>query len=82
MKELILLFKSTGKSTEGSNIRVTIFQLRLKLEMLTRSRYTLASVYRQGYCLRTKLKPSNTKVSEKLGHSVEENTLLEQRILR
>jgi DNA-binding winged helix-turn-helix (wHTH) protein len=56
MKELVLLFKSSGKSTEGSNIRVTIFQLRLKLEMLTKSRYTLGSVYRQGYCLRTKSK--------------------------
>jgi DNA-binding winged helix-turn-helix (wHTH) protein len=65
MRELVLLFKSSGKSTEGSNIRVTIFQLRLKLEMLTRSRYTLASVYRQGYCLRTKLKSPSTKSSEK-----------------
>jgi DNA-binding winged helix-turn-helix (wHTH) protein len=82
MKELILLFKSTGKSTEGSNIRVTIFQLRLKLEMLTRSRYTLASVYRQGYCLRTKLKPSSVKAGEKLGHSIGEDSLMEQRVLR
>jgi DNA-binding winged helix-turn-helix (wHTH) protein len=54
IKDLVMLFKSTGKSTEGSNIRVTIFQLRLKLEMLTRSHYTLASVYKQGYVLRTK----------------------------
>jgi DNA-binding response OmpR family regulator len=52
--DLVMLFKSTGKSTEGSNIRVTIFQLRLKLEMLTKSHYTLASVYKQGYVLRTK----------------------------
>jgi len=53
-KDLVLLFKSSGKSTEGSNIRVTVFQLRLKLEMLTKSHYTLGSVYKQGYVLRTK----------------------------
>jgi DNA-binding winged helix-turn-helix (wHTH) protein len=57
IKDLVLLFKSTGKSTEGSNIRVTIFQLRLKLEMLTKSHFTLASVYKQGYCLKQKAKP-------------------------
>ncbi len=54
IKDLVMLFKSSGKSTEGSNIRVTIFQLRLKLEMLTKSHFTLASVYKQGYVLRTK----------------------------
>ncbi|MDB5798877.1 MAG: hypothetical protein JWP36_2779 [Paucimonas sp.] len=52
--DLISLFKATGKSTEGSNIRVTIFQLRLKLEMLTKSQYTLVSVYKQGYCMKHK----------------------------
>lgn len=62
--DLVLLFKSTGKSTEGSNIRVTIFQLRLKLEMLTKSQYTLASVYRQGYCLRQKVKVPRHDVRE------------------
>lgn len=61
ISDLVLLFKSTGKSTEGSNIRVTIFQLRLKLEMLTKSQYTLASVYRQGYCLRQKVKTLNAQ---------------------
>ena len=54
MSDLVLLFKSTGKSTEGSNIRVTVFQLRLKLEMLTKSQYTLISVYKRGYCLKQK----------------------------
>lgn len=58
IKDLVALFKSSGKSTEGSNIRVTIFQLRLKLEMLTKSQYTLASVYKQGYVLRPKSRPS------------------------
>ncbi|MDO8299502.1 winged helix-turn-helix domain-containing protein [Lacisediminimonas sp.] len=56
--DLVALFKSTGKSTEGSNIRVTIFQLRLKLEMLTKSQYTLASVYKQGYCMKQKPRPT------------------------
>jgi DNA-binding winged helix-turn-helix (wHTH) protein len=58
IKDLIMLFKSSGKSTEGSNIRVTIFQLRLKLEMLTKSQYALVSVYKQGYCLRPKSRPA------------------------
>ena len=56
--DLIALFKATGKSTEGSNIRVTIFQLRLKLEMLTKSQYTLASIYKQGYCMKQKPRPA------------------------
>jgi DNA-binding winged helix-turn-helix (wHTH) protein len=56
LSDLVLLFKSTGKSTEGSNIRVTIFQLRLKLEMLTKGQFTLASVYKRGYCLKQKAK--------------------------
>lgn len=60
IKDLVALFKSSGKSTEGSNIRVTIFQLRLKLEMLTKSQYTLASVYKQGYVLRPKNRPTAT----------------------
>lgn len=56
LSDLVLLFKSTGKSTEGSNIRVTIFQLRLKLEMLTKGLFTVASVYKRGYCLKQKAK--------------------------
>jgi DNA-binding winged helix-turn-helix (wHTH) protein len=60
IKDLVALFKSSGKSTEGSNIRVTIFQLRLKLEMLTKSQYTLASVYKQGYVLRPKNRPAQS----------------------
>ena len=54
LSDLAMLFRSTGKSTEGSNIRVTIFQLRLKLEMLTKGQYTVMSVYKQGYCLKQK----------------------------
>jgi hypothetical protein len=37
---------------------VSIFQLRLKLEVLTRGRMTLVSVYKQGYCLRQKYSDS------------------------
>jgi DNA-binding winged helix-turn-helix (wHTH) protein len=55
MSDLVLLFKLTGKSTEGSNIRVTIFQLRLKLETLTQAQFSLTSVYRRGYCLKQKI---------------------------
>ncbi|MGV3655037.1 MAG: hypothetical protein ACO1N5_12570, partial [Noviherbaspirillum sp.] len=53
-------FKSSGKSTEGSNIRVTVFQLRLKLEMLTRSQFTIVSVYKRGYCLKQKVRPPDS----------------------
>jgi DNA-binding response OmpR family regulator len=62
--DLVLLFRSTGKSTEGSNIRVTIFQLRLKLEMLTKGQYTLVSVYKQGYCLKQKTRSTLKEVSD------------------
>jgi DNA-binding response OmpR family regulator len=69
--DLVLLFRSTGKSTEGSNIRVTIFQLRLKLEMLTKGQYTLVSVYKQGYCLKQKtcstLKEVSDSFEERMG---------------
>lgn len=70
IKDLVALFRSSGKSTEGSNIRVTIFQLRLKLEMLTKSQYTLASVYKQGYVLRPKNRPSqaNGSVAQDSAH--------------
>lgn len=50
--QLSLFFKSKGKSTEASNIRVAIYQLRLKLDMLTKSQISLTSVYKKGYCLR------------------------------
>ncbi|WP_136420159.1 MULTISPECIES: winged helix-turn-helix domain-containing protein [Oxalobacteraceae] len=51
--QLIQFFRSKGKSTEASNIRVAIYQLRLKLDMLTKSQISLASVYKKGYCLRS-----------------------------
>jgi DNA-binding winged helix-turn-helix (wHTH) protein len=50
--QLSLFFRSKGKSTEANNIRVAIYQLRLKLDMLTKSQIRLASIYRKGYCLR------------------------------
>jgi DNA-binding response OmpR family regulator len=64
ISDLVLLFRSTGKSTEGSNIRVTIFQLRLKLEMLTKGQYTLVSVYKQGYCLKQKTRSTLKEVAD------------------
>lgn len=50
--DLISLFKSKGNSSEINNIRVAIFQIRLKLAVLTKSRFLLISVYKKGYCLR------------------------------
>jgi DNA-binding winged helix-turn-helix (wHTH) protein len=54
LPELEYLFRTSGKSTETNNIRVAIFQLRLKLEILTKSQVQLASVYKKGYCLSQK----------------------------
>jgi DNA-binding winged helix-turn-helix (wHTH) protein len=53
-EDLVTFFKSSGKSTRPNNIRVTVFQLRLKLEILTKSKIILASIYGHGYCLRQK----------------------------
>jgi DNA-binding winged helix-turn-helix (wHTH) protein len=79
LSDLVLLFKSTGKSTEGSNIRVTIFQLRLKLEMLTKGLFTVASVYKRGYCLKQKAKSFSRFDSAPGGmERLKEGTLLEE----
>lgn len=64
--DLVLLFRSAGKSTTGSNIRVTVFQLRLKLEMLTKGQYTVMSVYKQGYCLKQKTRSTIKEISDNL----------------
>jgi DNA-binding winged helix-turn-helix (wHTH) protein len=52
LHELVTFFEQSGKSAAMNNIRVTIFQLRLKLEELTRSQVTIDTVYRRGYVLR------------------------------
>ncbi len=52
MEELQLLFRLAGRSTDGSNVRVTMFQLRFKIEALTHCRYTLTSAYGLGYVLK------------------------------
>jgi len=52
LDEILLLFKLSGRSTEGSNIRVTMFQLRFKIEAVTRCQFTLTSAYGEGYVLR------------------------------
>ena len=51
-EELAAFFSAHGKSTDANNIRVAIYQLRLKLEKLTRSQLRIESIYKQGYCLR------------------------------
>ncbi len=52
IEEILLMFNLTGRSTTGSNIRVTIFQLRFKIELLTHHHFTLACAYGEGYALR------------------------------
>lgn len=52
LEDIILMFKLSGRSTENSNIRVTMFQLRFKIEAITRCQFTLVSVYKEGYSLR------------------------------
>lgn len=52
LEEIQLLFKLAGRSTEGSNVRVSMFQLRFKIEALTHCQYTLSSAYGLGYVLR------------------------------
>lgn len=52
MEELQLMFRLAGRSVEGSNMRVTMFQLRFKIEALTRGHYTLSCAYGLGYVLR------------------------------
>ena len=52
LEEISLMFKLSGRSTDGSNIRVTMFQLRFKIEALTRFEFTLRSIYKEGYSLR------------------------------
>ena len=52
LEDIELLFKLADRSTEGSNIRVTMFQLRFKFEAVTHCQFTLMSVYREGYALR------------------------------
>lgn len=52
MEEIQLMFRLAGRSTASGNIRVTIYQLRFKIELLTRRKYTLACAYGEGYVLR------------------------------
>ena len=47
---------SSGRSCNSNNIRVAMFELRLKLKVLTKSHYVLANVHRQGYCIRQKIR--------------------------
>lgn len=56
IEEICLLFRLSGRSTSGSNIRVTVFQLRLKIESLTHSYFSVACAYGEGYVLRSAYK--------------------------
>lgn len=52
LEEIMLMMRLAGRSISGSNVRVTIFQLRYKLELLTRNHFVLACAYGEGYALR------------------------------
>lgn len=52
IEDIHLLFRLAGRSTEGSNIRVTMFQLRFKIEAVSRCQFTLTNTYNAGYVLR------------------------------
>lgn len=52
MDEVLLMFKLAGRAATGSNIRVTIFQLRFKIELVSRNQLTIACAYAEGYALR------------------------------
>jgi DNA-binding response OmpR family regulator len=52
LSELVAFFECTGKSSAMNNIRVAIYQLRLKIEELSNYQLTVVTVYRQGYALR------------------------------
>jgi hypothetical protein len=52
LEEIQLLFRLAGRSVEGSNVRVAMFQLRFKIEALTHCQYTLTSAYGLGYVLK------------------------------
>lgn len=52
IEDIHLLFKIAGRSTEGSNIRVTMFQLRFKIEAVSRCQFILTNTYNSGYVLR------------------------------
>jgi DNA-binding response OmpR family regulator len=53
-EELLDFFRDCGKSAEANNLRVAIFQLRLKLAIISRSHVTVSNVHRKGYCLQEK----------------------------
>lgn len=65
LDEILLMFRLAGRSTSGSNLRVTIFQLRYKLELLTGQHFALACAYGEGYVLR----PARVRSRSPAGHS-------------
>jgi DNA-binding winged helix-turn-helix (wHTH) protein len=58
LQDLVAFFTDAGKSSGLNNIRVTICQLRLKLEELSNSQWTILAVHRRGYSLRQAAPPA------------------------
>ena len=52
LDDILLMFKLAGRASTGSNIRVTIFQLRFKIELVSRNQLTITCTYSEGYALR------------------------------
>jgi DNA-binding response OmpR family regulator len=52
LDDILLMFKLAGRASSGSNIRVTIFQLRFKIELVSRNQLTITCTYSEGYALR------------------------------
>ncbi|MFM7227414.1 MAG: hypothetical protein ACKO10_07705 [Betaproteobacteria bacterium] len=61
IEEVLLMFNLAGRAATGSNIRVTIFQLRFKIELVSRYQLTIASANGEGYALRPGKGPPRPK---------------------
>ena len=61
IEEVLLMFKLAGRAATGSNIRVTTFQLRFKIELVSRYQLTIACAYGEGYALRPGKGPPRPK---------------------
>lgn len=64
LRDLVTLFATTGKSDSMNNIRVSIYQLRLKIEELSKEELTIMTMYRKGYVLRQAMCPQGRNAPE------------------
>lgn len=55
--EILLMLKLAGRASTGSNLRVTIYQLRFKIELVSRNQLTITCSYSEGYALRPGKRP-------------------------